>query len=170
MIRSLLTLAAVAALSGNVIAAGDHASGHGHGDHAGGHGHGDHHGKSTAGTPGDPAKAKRTIKITMDDTMRFSPSTISAKRGETLRLQVSNVGKVAHELVIGPKEELMAHAELMRKFPGMEHDEPNMIRLEPGASGDIVWQFDQDGSVDFACLIPGHMEAGMVGTVKVGKK
>lgn len=161
--RKLITLAAVAALSGNLIAAGEHAGGHGHG-------HGDHHGKSTAGSPGDPAKVTRTIAITMDDTMRFSPATITTKRGETLRLTVNNSGKVAHELVIGPKDELMAHAELMRKFPGMEHDEPNMIRLDPGASGDIVWKFDENGTVDFACLIPGHMEAGMVGQFTVGKK
>lgn len=42
-----------------------------------------------------------------------------------------------------------------------------MITLDPGKIGGLVWQFDQAGTVDFACLIPGHMEAGMVGKVKV---
>ena len=64
-------------------------------------------------------------------------------------------------------DELKEHAELMRKMPGMEHDEPNMATLKPGQRGDIVWQFDKPGTVDFACLSPGHMEAGMVGKVKV---
>jgi len=56
---------------------------------------------------------------------------------------------------------------MMRKMPGMKHAEPNMITLNAGQTGGIVWQFDKAGEVDFACLIPGHMEAGMVGKVKV---
>lgn len=71
-------------------------------------------------------------------------------------------------MVIGSMEQLKAHAAEMRNTPGMQHAEPNMITLEPGKSGDLVWKFDEVGTVDFACLIPGHLEAGMVGKVKVG--
>jgi uncharacterized cupredoxin-like copper-binding protein len=105
----------------------------------------------------------------MNDSMRFVPDAITVKAGETIRFFIRNNGKLPHELVIGSIAELKEHAEMMRKMPGMEHDEPNMITLKPGQRGGLVWKFDQPGSVDFACLVPGHMEAGMVGKVLVSK-
>lgn len=68
-------------------------------------------------------------------------------------------------MVLGTAEELKKHAELMKKFPGMEHEEPHMTH-KPGKSGEI-WQFTQAGEFQFACLIPGHFEADMVGKVTV---
>jgi len=119
------------------------------------------------GKPGDPAKVTRTIEISGSDNMRYSPSAITVKRGETVRLVVTNTGKVNHELVLGTMKELKEHAELMRKHPGMEHDEPNMAAVRPGETREIVWQFTSAGTVDFACTVPGHLEAGMVGRVSV---
>jgi len=132
------------------------------GQHAGGHGQPMQHGQ-----PGDPAKVDRVIDMTMNDTMRFTPDRITVKAGETVRFVLKNVGKVPHEFVIGPMDELREHAEMMRRMPGMKHDEPNSITLEPRQIGGVVWQFDRPGTVDFACLIPGHFEAGMVGKVRV---
>ena len=66
-------------------------------------------------------------------------------------------------MVLGTPEELKAHAELMRKYPEMEHSDANMAHVKPSASGEILWQFTQPGEFRFACLIPGHFEAGMVG-------
>ena len=122
---------------------------------------------TTFGQEGDPSKVTRTIRITMDDKMRFVPGTLTIQKGETVRLRVANRGAVLHELVIGTPTELAEHAEMMRKFPGMEHDAPHMAHVKPGRSGDIVWQFTQAGEFQFACLIPGHFEAGMVGKVVV---
>lgn len=122
---------------------------------------------SMAGKPGDPAKVSRTIEVTMDDNMRFTPSLISVKTGETVRFFIKNTGKLPHEMVIGTLDELKEHAEMMRKMPGMKHAGPNMITLAAGQRGGLVWQFDKPGTVDFACLVPGHMEAGMVGKVEV---
>ncbi len=119
------------------------------------------------GREGDPQKVTRTIRVTMSDRMRFSPSTLVIKPGETIRLVVNNRGKMLHEMVIGTREELQKHAELMRKFPGMEHDAAHMAHVKPGKSGDIVWQFDKAGEYSFACLIAGHFEAGMTGKVVV---
>lgn len=119
------------------------------------------------GREGDPAKATRTIRVEMADTMRFTPADITVKRGETVKLVATNKGQVLHELVLGTSDELRKHAELMRKFPGMEHDEPHMTHVKPGKSGEIVWQFTKPGEFQFACLIPGHFEAGMVGKVTV---
>lgn len=119
------------------------------------------------GRAGDPKKTSRTIQIDMSDTMRFAPSLLAVRQGETVKFVVRNSGKVLHEMVIGTAEDLKRHAELMRKFPGMEHEEAYMAHVKPGKSGDIVWQFTQPGEYSFACLAPGHFEAGMVGKVVV---
>ena len=122
---------------------------------------------SVMGRPGDPEKISRTIKVEMSDTMRFTPSRITARRGQTIKFVVTNTGKVRHEMVLGTAGELKAHAALMRKFPEMEHADPNQITVEAGKTVERVWQFTQAGTVDFACLEPGHFEAGMVGKVEV---
>ena len=119
------------------------------------------------GKEGDPKKASRTVKIDMADTMRYSPSEITVKRGETIRFEVKNSGKVMHEIVFGTMKELKEHAELMRKHPGMEHDEPYMAHVAPGKNERIVWHFTKPGEFYYGCLIPGHFEAGMVGKVIV---
>jgi uncharacterized cupredoxin-like copper-binding protein len=119
------------------------------------------------GRPGSSAEVSRTIDVVMGDNMRFVPEQIEVNAGETVRLFIKNSGKLAHELVIGNLESLQAHAEMMRQMPDMKHAEPNMISLQPGQKGGLIWTFEQAGTVDFACLIPGHMEAGMKGQVRV---
>jgi uncharacterized cupredoxin-like copper-binding protein len=119
------------------------------------------------GKAGDPRKVTRTITFRMTDKMRFDPSQITVKRGETVRFIARNDGKLMHEMVFGTPEELKAHAEQMKKFPDMEHDEPYMVHVAPGKTGEIVWQFTRPGVFDFACLIAGHYDAGMMGKVTV---
>ena len=114
-----------------------------------------------------PAEATRTIEIRMDDKMRFTPSHLELREGETVRLRIANRGKLLHELVIGTREELQAHAELMKKHPGMEHDEPYMAHVNAGQRGEISWTFNRPGDFEFACLIAGHYDAGMVGAIAV---
>lgn len=119
------------------------------------------------GREGDPKKASRIIKVDMRDSMRFKPASIVVKRGETVRFVVHNDGKLLHEMVLGTVEEIRKHSELMKKFPEMEHADPHMAHVKPGATGEIVWQFTKAGDFQFACLQPGHFEAGMVGKVSV---
>ena len=119
------------------------------------------------GREGDPRNVARTIRLDMSDALRFTPSKVILQRGQTVRFVVANRGKLMHEMVLGTVDELKAHAELMKKFPDMAHDDANMAHVKPGASGVIVWQFTQAGEYQFACLIPGHFEAGMVGKVVV---
>lgn len=119
------------------------------------------------GIAGDAKAAKRTIELVMTDNMRFTPDRIEVKQGETVRFVVSNNGQVMHEIVIGTKKVLDEHAALMMKFPNMEHDEPYMAHVAPGKIGELVWTFNRPGDFDFACLIAGHYQAGMVGTIKV---
>lgn len=121
------------------------------------------------GKQGDPKKVTRTIKVDMTDMMRFGPAEITVKEGETIKFVVANKGQVMHEMVIGTLEELKAHGELMKKHPGMEHDEPYMSHVSPGKKEEMVWQFTKAGEFYYACLLPGHFEAGMVGKIKVTK-
>ena len=135
--------------------------------------HGDHphdQGMNKAGKPGVAANVVRAIHITMSDKNRFTPSSVKVNQGETIRFVVKNAGKKKHEMVIGSVEDIKAHNELMERFPGMVHDEPNMVDLEPGQKGEIIWQFTDVGQFQFACLVTGHFEAGMKGQVIVQDK
>jgi uncharacterized cupredoxin-like copper-binding protein len=143
-------------------------------EHEHGHTHAHHHDHVEAdaaiGEPGVAAKVNRTIEVTMSDAMRYTPADIKVKKGETIRFVVTNTGKVRHEMNLDYQKELMEHLELMKKFPDMVHDEPNKLSLEPGKQGEIIWKFTKPGVVNFACLMPGHYEAGMKGQVSVSGK
>lgn len=119
------------------------------------------------GIAGDAKAAGRTITIAMGDDMRFTPSLIEVKKGETVRIVLTNGGQMLHEFVLGTKKELDEHAALMIRFPNMQHDEPYMAHVPAGKSGQMIWTFNRAGEFDFACLIAGHYQAGMVGKVKV---
>jgi len=122
------------------------------------------------GIGGHSKDVKRTIEISMTDNMRFSPDFVEIKQGDTVKFVHSNKGGVMHEFVLGTKKELDEHAVLMKKFPDMEHDEPYMSHVGPGKKAEIIWNFNKVGEFDFACLLPGHYEAGMVGKIKVVAK
>ncbi|MEY2873430.1 MAG: hypothetical protein RLZZ373_801 [Pseudomonadota bacterium] len=154
--QQLVTFAALT-LSSAVFAGGTHGGGHDDGETA-------------IGKPGVAAKVNRSVTVEMSDTMRYTPSDIQVKQGETVRFVVKNTGKVKHEMSLGTEKELLEHLEQMKKFPDMEHDEPSKLSLAPGKQGEIVWQFTKAGAVNFACLMPGHYEAGMKGAIKVAKK
>jgi uncharacterized cupredoxin-like copper-binding protein len=119
------------------------------------------------GIAAERAAARRRIEVGMSDDMRFTPARIEVRQGETVRFVFRNRGQTLHEFVLGTKAVLEEHAALMMKFPDMEHDEPYMAHVAPGTSGEIVWTFNRAGEFDFACLIPGHYQAGMVGQVVV---
>ena len=136
---------------------------------AAGAAHGQHHehGSAAIGEAGQSSQVTRTVEVQMRDNMQFVPSNLAVKQGETLRIVVKNTGQLTHEIVLGSEKDLKAHAELMKKFPEMEHAEPNMLTLAPGKTGELVWKFSRAGVVNFACLQPGHFEAGMKGQVRV---
>lgn len=119
------------------------------------------------GQPGVLKNVTQTVAITMTDAMRFQPGTLTFMRGETIRLRISNTGKTPHEFVLGTPKEIAEHAEMMRQMPGMTHTNASSVRLAPGKSADIVWQFSKPGKFVYACLIPGHWEAGMQGSMTV---
>jgi len=130
-------------------------------------GHAGAHAATPFGQPGDPAKASRTIDVAMSDDMRFTPASFAVKRGETIRFVVRNRGEAEHEMVIGTERTLREHAKEMRAMPGMDHVDPNMVRVKPGGEGELAWTFDRPGRFSVGCLVPGHYEAGMTGTIVV---
>jgi uncharacterized cupredoxin-like copper-binding protein len=171
--KHLAALAMTATLplfAASAVAAGSHSGGHGHGS-------GGHHGHSKVdyssaeehefGKASDPAMAQKAITIDMTDELRFEPEEVEVKVGETVRFVVRNRGKLMHEMVLGTDESLHEHAELMKKFPGMEHDEPHMAHVEPGKEHVMGWQFTKAGEYHFGCLVPGHFDGGMKGRVIV---
>ena len=124
----------------------------------------------SAGEPGDPNKPFRVVEITMqegDGTMSYQPNALEVKRGEQIKFIITNAGLRAHEFILASTADNLKHAELMKKYPDMEHDDPNGKTVQPGAKAEIVWRFTKTGTFEFSCLIPGHREAGMVGTVTV---
>lgn len=166
MIKTLLTCTALAASLTTSIAMASP-------------GHGDGIGK-----PGSAAQIDRTITIEMDE-MKFGPETIEVAPGETIRFEVVNVGRAVHEFNIGTSETWNGHRGEMQTMmregmitvrrinhdrmveAGMMHDDANSILLAPGDTGEVIWTFPDGGEIGFACNIPGHREAGMVGEFRM---
>lgn len=150
---------AAALLAGPAFAGGNHEGGHD---------------EMAIGAPADPSTSARQIKISMKETdsgkMLYTPNQIRVSEGETIRIVVTNDGQVPHEFVMDEPHKNQEHRELMAKFPEMEHDDPNAVRLEPGETDEILWTFSNAGKFEFACLIPGHYESGMHGPLIVADR
>lgn len=123
--------------------------------------------ESEFGRQGITKDVTRTVDISMSDMMRFTPDSLNIKQGETVRLRINNNGKIPHEFVLGTKAEISEHAEMMKKNPEMEHADASSARVAPGKTVEIIWQFTKPGKFLYACLIPGHWDAGMQGSVTV---
>ncbi len=160
-------------ISTAVLAAGGHDGGHGE--------------MANIGEAGNASEASRTVTVQMHDNY-YEPESIGVKPGETVRFVVENKGSLVHEFNIGTaamheahQVEMMMmvdhgvidggmiHHDMMKMDMGnghsMKHDDPNSILLEPGQSQELVWKFAESGSIEFACNVPGHYQAGMYGEV-----
>ena len=194
MKKLLVLTAGLLMVAGNAFASGSHTGGHGevkkemHGhDVIKSHGHDEqikmmgghdatdgHHADAMAvGEPGKRQDATKNIVIIMKETddgeMVFTPKMIDVQKGQTIRFAIRNKGELEHEFVLDNHGGVMKHKVLMEKFPEMEHDDPNSLRLEPGKKGEIIWKFTNGGSFEFACLIPGHYASGMRGDIMVSE-
>lgn len=160
LIRSSALLFAAASLLSAAAWAGAGPAGHSH----------SHDEAFAAGEPGNPKKPARVVQVTMtekDGKMLFTPTRLEVKKGEQIKFVLRNNGELDHEFILASTEENLKHAEAMKKNPDMEHDDPNGKRLAPKKTAEIVWKFNKAGEFEFACLIPGHRESGMLGTVVV---
>lgn len=160
MLKTLTIAAFAALLATPVLASGSHAGGHGE--------------AMAVGEPGNKAQATQTIRVTMKETddgkMLFTPNSFKVRQGQTVVFSIKNAGELDHEFVLDQEDKIMEHKAVMEKFPEMEHDDPNAIRLAAGKSGQIVWKFTNGGTFRIACLVPGHYDAGMHGDVNVAAK
>ena len=128
------------------------------------------HGVFPAGEVGDANANPRVIEIELGEgegTMAYRPARIDVKLGETVRFVLKNKGALDHEFVLGTKKANREHAEMMASMPGMVHLDKNMTQVTSGQASDLTWKFTKKGEFEFACLIPGHYEAGMHGTLVV---
>jgi len=174
MKKLLILTAGLFLITGNAVAAGSHTGGHdatkkethGH-DKTDGH----HADAMAVGEPGKRQDASKSVVIVMKETddggMIFTPKKLEVKKGQTIRFVIRNKGELEHEFVLDNHEGVMEHKAVMVKFPEMEHDDPNSVRLDSGKQGEVIWKFSNGGTFEFACLIPGHYEAGMKGDITV---
>jgi uncharacterized cupredoxin-like copper-binding protein len=122
------------------------------------------------GRLGDPAKVSRTIRVDVDDHLRYKPGEINVRQNETIRFEVKNSGRQVHGIALGTMADLKEHARSARTDPDMQRDEAHILRVAPGTTGALVWQFTQPGEFNYGCLMPGHLEAGMIGRIHVLRK
>jgi uncharacterized cupredoxin-like copper-binding protein len=133
-------------------------------------GHTHTHAGFSAGQPGDPKQPARVVNVVMREDgrkMLFEPSRLEIRKGEQVRFVITNSGLLNHEFVLATVVENRKHARVMKKFPHMEHDDPNARQVPPYLTDEIVWRFTNAGEFEFACLIPGHYERGMFGKIVV---
>lgn len=155
-----------------------------------GHGGGHHHGGTgeAIGEPADPSAATRTVRVELGDNF-FRPESIRVQPGETVRFVLVNTGQLLHEFNIGtPRMHEVHQKEMLEMMElgvltgtelktdhgsahsghGMTHDDPNSVLLEPGEKKELTWRFAGTTDLEFACNVPGHYEAGMVGDIRQG--
>jgi len=155
--RTFIALVGVAVLTASAWA-GEGPAGHPHDD------------SFSAGEPGDAKKPARIVQVAMgemDGKMMFMPAKLEVKKGEQVKFVLRNNGELDHEFILASTAENLKHAESMKKNPDMEHDDPNGKRLAPKKMDEMVWKFTKPGEFEYSCLIPGHRESGMIGTVVV---
>jgi len=148
--------------------------GHHHGEaKTGGDTHGEGEGKNQGlSTSGLTAHVvSRSIEVTLNDQMRFTPDQLEVQAGETIRFVVHNTGKTTHEMVLGSDDDIRQHADAMKQGAGHDaahaHGQGAMISLAPGQRGELVVHFAEATRLQIACLVPGHYEAGMRGNLTV---
>jgi uncharacterized cupredoxin-like copper-binding protein len=107
------------------------------------------------------------MRETADGKMIYEPAALQVKKGEHVKFVLTNAGEIEHEFVLASSKDNLEHAEAMQKNPDMRHEEPNGRMLQPKTKAELVWRFSKPGTFEFACLIPGHREAGMIGLVTV---
>jgi uncharacterized cupredoxin-like copper-binding protein len=128
------------------------------------------HSAFAAGDVGVDGSGVRVVELDMTEgngTMAYSLSKIEVSQNETVRFVLKNAGMLDHEFVLGTRADNRAHAEMMASMPDMGHSDKNMTQVSSGQSSSFIWKFSNKGEFEFACLIPGHYEAGMHGIMIV---
>lgn len=123
------------------------------------------YGNTYAATPGpsEPGfvagtvAAPRVIRVIAGPGYTFSPSAISVARGETVTFEVTSMGGLVHEFMVGPADAVAADTE----------GTPEVADIAMMQTKSVSYTFDGSGPYAFACHAAGHYEAGMRGTITV---
>jgi uncharacterized cupredoxin-like copper-binding protein len=107
----------------------------------------------------------RQIDLTMDE-WRFSDMNIAVKRGERIRFNVTNGGKIPHEFMFMTMPAMTAvnYRAQRADWSLLEHEalyEKSLVL--PGGSFSFVVEIEKDGAWMFMCMLPYHMQMGMMG-------
>ena len=131
-------------------------------------------------------QASRTVELVLGD-MYFEPKGVQVKAGETVRFVLVNKGQLLHEFNLGDAAMHARHQQEMLKMQQsgmltptgmkhhdmghgtmeMKHDDPNSVLVEPGKTAELTWTFAKATDLEFACNLPGHYQAGMVGKLTI---
>jgi uncharacterized cupredoxin-like copper-binding protein len=106
-----------------------------------------------AGTPAAP----RVVRILATPNLRFWPAAVRVQAGETVRFEVTVMGPIAHEFMVGPAPDVAVDKAGTPEVTG--------IRMMQTAS--LTYTFAGTGPFAFACHAPGHYEAGMSGAIEI---
>jgi uncharacterized cupredoxin-like copper-binding protein len=140
------------------------------------------------GEPAPAAKATRTVEVLLKD-IAFEPKNLQVKAGETVRFVLVNEGKLPHEFNLGDKAMHTEHQKEMvamqgkmftasMNHEGMDHGQMdhgsghghgggNTVLVMPGQRAELTWTFRKSAPIEFACNVPGHYQAGMVGPLTI---
>lgn len=138
---------------------------HAHGGHAGGHADGATKAMGGEaklfGRPGDPKRASRTVKVSIEDAACRAPGELSLRQGDTISFEITNSGEAEQEVVIGMLKDLVGHAKSAEKDDDIPHDESYMAHVHPGGTARIAWNFTRAGIFYYGCLGPGLPAPGV---------
>ena len=119
------------------------------------------------GRPGDTSQPNRSINIEINDKLRVAPAEVSVKQGETIKFIVKNSTKTLQRMALGTLGELKERATMLKQFPKMEMNQPNLVQVKPGESAELLWQFTQAGTFNFGCAAQACLEPTAIGKVVV---
>lgn len=105
------------------------------------------------GTSGSP----RVVRIVATPRLRFVPDVVAVKQGEAVTFEVTTMGPIVHEFMVGPAADVAADK------PGT----PEIADIGMMQTGSVTFTFDRPGPCAFACHATGRFEAEMAGVINV---
>jgi azurin len=132
--------------------------------------------------PVAPVQVPRLVVVTAGDDMKFSVTTIAAKRGETLKIRLNAIGtapraSMAHNLlVLKPGSSQIAFVEAAAQAKSTDYVPPSLksqvlagtVLIANGETAEIELKLPaRAGSYPFLCSFPGHFANGARGTIEV---
>lgn len=112
-----------------------------------------------------PALGPGQVTVVVDlEHSRLHPSHLRVQAGTTVRFVVDNRDPINHELIVGPPHVHDRHRDGTESAHGAVPGEVSVPLLDTATT---TYAFDTVGTIEMACHLPGHYDAGMRGVVEV---